>query len=220
MYLWPRGRKNLGPFQDVPPVPTTGHPHRLEPNLHRRTARWMANTVPGDPTTRHHPRANEGTRGGPRGTRPYCRLHLARHPRGRPPGHDNAHAADGRCQDSRAAHVPHPQIPAACSHPAPNRPSPTPEAPVPPSLRTCPTNIPPNTGPLARVHTIHQAEHRHGTHEHHRHRPHSHQHARATSLHSPTPPPVHRYGQPPATACPFCVRQRLPQTALPCNPDH
>ena len=36
----------------------------------------------------------------------------------------------------------------------------------------------------------------------------------------PTPPSVHRYHQPPATACPLRVRQRLPQTVLPCNPDH
>ena len=42
MHLWPRGRRNLVPFQDVPPVPRTGHPHRLEPNPHHRTARRMA----------------------------------------------------------------------------------------------------------------------------------------------------------------------------------
>ena len=56
-------------------------------------------------------------------------------------------------------------------------------------------------------------------HEHHRHGTHTHQHARARSPHAPTPPSVHRYRQPPATACPLCVRQRLPQTALPYNAD-
>ena len=46
------------------------------------------------------------------------------------------------------------------------------------------------------------------------------QHPRATSPHASTQPSVHSYRQPPATACPLCLRQRLPQTALPCNPDH
>ena len=75
-------------------------------------------------------------------------------------------------------------------------------------------------GPPEGPHTIHRAQHRHGTHGHHRHRTHAHQHARAASRIFPTPPSVHRYRQPPATACPLCVRQRLLQTALACNPDY
>ena len=104
---------------------------------------------------------------------------------------------------------------------------PCPERTKPTSSNSCSTNhenlphdIQPNTGPPPRLHTIHPEQHRHGTHEHHRHRTHTHQHARVASPHSPTPPSVHRCRQPPATTCPLCVRQRLPQTALPCNPDH
>ena len=114
MHLQPRGRRNMGPLQGVPPVQRTGHPHRLEPNPHHRTARRMAGAVPGDPATHHRPQADGGARGSPQRTRPHCRLHLATHPRGGPPGHGGAHAADGRCQDGGAAHIPHPQIPAAC----------------------------------------------------------------------------------------------------------
>ena len=138
MHLWPRGRRNLGPLQGVPPVQRTGHPHRLEPNPHHRTARRMADAVPSDPATHHRPQADRGTRGGPQKTRPHCRLHLATHQRGGPPSHGGAHAADGRCQDSGAAHIPHPQIPAACSNPAPNRPGPLPQTPVLPTMRTYP----------------------------------------------------------------------------------
>ena len=138
MHLWPRGRRNLGPLQGVPPVQRTGHPHRLEPNPYHRTARRMADAVPGDPATHHRPQADGGTRGGPQGTRPHCRLHLTTHPRGGPPGHGGAHAADARCQDSRGAHILHPQIPAACSNPAPNRPSPPPQTPVLPTMRAYP----------------------------------------------------------------------------------
>ena len=220
MHLWPRGRRNLGPFQDVPPVPRTAHPHRLEPNPHRQKARRMADTVPDNPTTRHHPHADGGTRGGPQGARPHCRLHLATHSRGRPSGHGSAHATDGRCQDSGAPHIPHPQIPAACRHPAQNQPSPPPQTPVPPTERTCPAFYQPardphhactpstrhNTG-TARTSTTDTA-----------HTPAS---MRAPQAPVPfTQPSVHRYRQPPATACSLCVRQRLPQIALPCNPDH
>ena len=98
----------------------------------------MADAVPGNPATRHHPQADRGTRGGPQGPRPHCCLHLATHPRGGPPGQGGAHATDGHCQDSGAAHIPHPQIPAACSNPAPNRPSPPPPTPVLPNMRTYP----------------------------------------------------------------------------------
>ena len=55
-----------------------------------------------------------------------------------PEGHGGAHAADGRCQDSGAAHIPHPHLPAACSTSAPNRPSPPPQSPVLPTMRTYP----------------------------------------------------------------------------------
>ena len=133
MHLQPRGRRNMGPLQGVPPVQRTGHPHRLEPNAHHRTARRMADTVPGDPATHHRPQADRGARGSPQGTRPHCRLHLATHPRGGPPGHGGAHAADGRCQDGGAAHIPHPQIPAACGNPAPKKTKPT-------SSNSCSTN--------------------------------------------------------------------------------
>ena len=93
----------------------------------------MADAVPGDPITHHRPQADGGARGSPQGTRPHCRLHLATHPRGGPPGHGGAHAADGRCQDGRAAHIPHPQIPAACGNPAPKQTKPT-------SSNSCSTN--------------------------------------------------------------------------------
>ena len=35
----------------MPPVPRTGHPHTLAPNPHHRTARRMADAVPGNPAT-------------------------------------------------------------------------------------------------------------------------------------------------------------------------
>ena len=42
MHLWPRGRRNLGPLQGVPPVQRTGHPHRLEPtHTIAQHARWL-----------------------------------------------------------------------------------------------------------------------------------------------------------------------------------
>ena len=47
MHLWPRGGRNLGPLQGVPPVQRTGHPHRLEPNPHHCASRQMADTAPG-----------------------------------------------------------------------------------------------------------------------------------------------------------------------------
>ena len=68
-------------------------------------------------------------------------------PRGGAPGHGNAHAADGCCQDSRAAHIPHPQIPAVCSHADPNGPSPPRQTPVLPTTRTCPMTYHPTRNP-------------------------------------------------------------------------
>ena len=147
MHLWPRGRRNLGPLQGVPRVPRTGHHHRLEPNQHDRTARPMADTVPGDPATHQRPQADRGTRGGPPGAPPHCRLNLATHPRAEPPGHSGAHATDSRCQDSGAAHIPHRQIPAACSHPAPNGPSPPSHTSVLPTVRTSPKTHNPTRDP-------------------------------------------------------------------------
>ena len=64
-----------------------------------------------------------------------------------PQGHGSAHAKDRRCQDSGAAHIPHPQLPAACSHPAPNGPSPPLQTPVLPAVRTCPTTYHPAWDP-------------------------------------------------------------------------
>ena len=104
---------------------------------------------------------------------------------------------------------------------------PYPKRTKPTSSNSCSTNhenlphdIPPNTGPPPRLHTIHRAQHRHSTNRHHGHRTHAHQHARPASPYSLTPPSVHRYRQMPTTACLLCVRQRLSQTALPCSPDH
>ena len=219
-HLWPRGRRNLGPFQDMPPVPRTRHPHKLAPNPHHRTARWMADTVPDNPTTRHHPQADGGTRGGPRGACIHCRLHSATHPRGRPQGHGSAHATNGRCQDSGTAHLPHPQIPAACGHPGPDGPGAPPQTPVLPTVRTYPARYHPardpahactpltrhNTG-MARTSTTDTAS-----------TPASMRARQAPRAR--TPPSVHRYRQPLATPCPLCVCQRLPQTALPCKTDH
>ena len=54
----------------MPPLPRTGHPHRLEPNPHHRTARRMADAVPRTPGTHHQPQADGGTRGGPQGLVP------------------------------------------------------------------------------------------------------------------------------------------------------
>ena len=170
MHLWPRGRRNVGPFQDVPPIHRTPPSHRLEPNTHHRTARRMADTVPDNQTTRHHPQADKGTRGGPQGARPQCSLHDATHPRGRPSGHGSAHATDSPSQDSGTAHLPHPQIPAACSHPAPNGPGPPPQTPFLQTVRTYPATYHPARDHPPCLQTIHQAQHRHGTHEQHRHR--------------------------------------------------
>ena len=170
MHLWPGGRRNLGPLQGVPPVPRTRHPHRLELNPHGRTARRMADTVPGNRATHHRPQADGGTRGGPQRTRPHSRLHPATHPRGGPPSHGGAHATDGHCQDYGAAHIPHPQVPAAWSNPTPNRPSPPPQTPNLPTMRTypmthqhgtpsTPTHHPPSTT-LARHTQALQAPHK------------------------------------------------------------
>ena len=127
---------------------------------------------------------------------------------------------DSKCQDSRRTHIPHPQIPKACSHPAPGGPGAPPQTPVLPTVRPHTATHHLTRDPHPRSHNINQARHRHGTHEHHRHRTHTCQHARGMRRHTPTPPSLHRYRQPPATACSLRVRQRLPQTALPCNPDH
>ena len=170
--------ENLGTFQDLPPVPRTGHPHGLEPNPHHRTASRTADTVPDDPTTRHNPQANGSTRDGPQGTRPHCRLHLATHPRGRPPGHGNAHATDGRCQNGGAAHMPQPKNTCSMQPPCPKRAKPTSSNSCSTNHENLPGNIPTNTGPPPRLHTVHQAQHRHGTHEHHKDCTHTHQHAR------------------------------------------
>ena len=194
MYLRPHRGRNLGPLQD---------PH------HRRSHR-MADTVPGDPNTGRHPQADGGSRGGPQGSGLLCPLHPATHPRGQPPGHGSTNAADGR-----ATYVPHQHIPASSSHP-------TSSSNAPPLLTVRPhsatyheTQDPP---PSPRI--TQRAQHRHGTHEHDRHRTHTRQHGHTASSHAPTPPSFHRYRQSPATACPLSVRQRLPQTALPCSPNH
>ena len=64
----------------------------------------MADTVPDNPTTRHHPQADGDTRGVLQGARPHCRLHTATHPHGGPPGHGSAHATDSCCQDTYGTH--------------------------------------------------------------------------------------------------------------------
>ena len=220
MHLWPRRRGNLGPFQDVPPVPAIRHPQRLEPNPHHCTARRMADTVPGIPKTRHHPRTDRDSRGGRQGACPHCSLHPATHPRGQPRGNGSAHATDRRCPNSPTTDIRHPQTPAACSQPTPGRADAPPQTPVVPTVRLHPVTYPTTPPPPSSPRTIHHARHRRGTHEHHRQRTRTNQHARTTSPHALTPPSVHRYRQPPASAYPLCVRQRLPETALPCNPDH
>ena len=103
----------------------------------------MADTVPNNPTTRHYPQADGGTRGSPQEARPHCPLRPATHPRGRFPGHSSPYATDGRGQDSRSAHLQHPQIPAACSQPAPDQPGPPPQTPVLPTVRTWPATYHP-----------------------------------------------------------------------------
>ena len=133
---------------------------------------------------------------------------------------DSAHAMDGRCHNGRTTHVPHPEIPAACSHPYPRHTRSTSSNSCSTNRETPPSDLPPDAGSRPSSRTINQARHRHGMHEQHRRRTHTHQHAHTTSPHDPTPPSLHRYCQLPATACPLCVCQRLQQTALPCNPHH
>ena len=84
------------------------------------------------------------------------------------------------------------------------------------ALNTCSTNhnapsndLPPGAGPPPPCpHTIRHTQHRCGTQEHNRHHRHACQHEHIASPHAPTPPSIHRYRQPPTTACPFCVRLR------------
>ena len=86
---------------------------------------------------------------------------------------------------------------------------------------TPPSNLPRDAGPpTPSPRTIHRARHLHGMHQHERHRIQTRQHTHTASPHCPKLPSVHRYRQPPATASPVCVRQQLPQTALPCNTNH
>ena len=134
MHLWPNRGRNLGPIQDMAPVPGAQHPNGLEVNPHNCTTHRMADTVPGNLKTRHHPESDGGTRGGPQGACPHCRLHPATHPRGRPRGNSSTHATDGCHQSGRATHVPHPQVTAAWQHPALVRPRPPPQTRVPPTV--------------------------------------------------------------------------------------
>ena len=77
MHLWPHRGRNRGQLQDVPPVPAARHPHRPDHSQHHCTTHQMADAVPGNSKTRHHPPADRGTRGGPQGSHPHCRLHHA-----------------------------------------------------------------------------------------------------------------------------------------------
>ena len=199
MHTLPHGRRNLGQFGDVPPVPRTRHPHRLEPNPHRCTARRMADKAPDNPTTRHHPQTDGGTRGSAQGARPHCRLHPATHPRGRSLGHCTAQATEGSCQDSRTAHLPRPHIPAAFSHPAPDGPGPAPQTPILPTMRTYPaTYHPARDPPPPSLHIIHQAQHRHGAHKHYGY--HTHTPASMRAPQAPMPHTTVRSQVPPTTS--------------------
>ena len=147
MHLWPPRGQNLGPLQDMPPVPGARHPHRQEANTSHCTTHRMADTVPGNPKARHHPQSDEGTQGGPRGACPHRRLYPAMHPGGRLPGNSSTHAMDGRRQNGQATHVLHPQVTAACRRPFPRQTRPT-------SSHLCSTNretptsdLPPKAGP-------------------------------------------------------------------------
>ena len=88
-----------------------------------------------------------------------------------------ATAADGRCQDRGAART------NTCSMQPPRakQTKPTSSNFCSTNRESLPHNIPPSTGCPPCRHTIHQAEHQHGTHEHHTHHTHTRQHARATS---------------------------------------
>ena len=159
--------------------------------------------------------------GGPQRARPHRHLHPATHPRRPAPGHGSTHATDSRCQDSRTTHMARPRIPAACSHPNTGRPGPPYPALVLPTFRPHPTTYhlmrDPPPGPAHRPPSTTPTRHAQAEQA-----PHTHvcQHVRTTSPHAPTPPSIHRYRQLPTTACPLCMCQRLPETALPCNPDH
>ena len=154
------------------------------------------------------------------GARPHCRLHLATNPRERPPK-PRQRTCNGRpLPRQRSSSHTAPTNTCSMQPPYPKRTKPDSSNSCSINCDNLPHDIPPSTGPPPCLQTIHQAENRHGTHEHHRPRTHTRQHASPTSPHAPTPPSVHRYRQPPATACPLCVGQRLPQTALPGNRDH
>ena len=61
------------------------------------------------------------------------------------------------------------------------------------------SNLP--TGAAPSQGTIHQTQHRCGTHKQHRQHTHAHQHAHNANLNARTPPSAHRYRPPPTTAC-------------------
>ena len=82
MHLRPHKGQNLGPLQDMPPVPGARQPHGLEPSPHHCTTRRMANTVPDNPKAPGHPSAGRGAQASPQEAHPHCGLHPAKHPRG------------------------------------------------------------------------------------------------------------------------------------------
>ena len=169
MHLWPRGRRNLGPLQGVPPVQRTGHPHRLKPNPHHRTARRMADAVPATQqltTVLKQNEVLEAVHGELVPTAVYTLLCT----HAEDPQATAAHmqrTAVAKTAEQLTYHT-HKNLQHAATLP-PNRPSPPPQTPVLPTMRTypvtyqhgtptTPTHHPPSTT-LARHTRAPQAPH-------------------------------------------------------------
>ena len=146
MHLRPEKRTKPGSTSRHTPVPGAQHPHGLDPSPHHRTTRWVADTVPDDPKSHKHPPADGGTRGSPQRARLTAFYTLlcthADEPRPR------QHTCNGRPSPKRPRnYVPHPRIPATCSHPTPNRLGPAPQTPVLPIVRPPPATYHPTQDP-------------------------------------------------------------------------
>ena len=138
MHLRPHRGQNLGPLQDVPTIPELDTRTYWNPT---HTIAEPAGWPSWSPATQNFTTILRQV-GVPKAVRqglvPPCRLHPATHPRRRPPSHGSALATDSSQQNSRATQVPHPQVPAAGSHPTPAGPGQSLQTPVPPTERPHP----------------------------------------------------------------------------------
>ena len=142
MHLWPRGRRNLGPFQDVSPTEdwtpsqtgTQRKPSHSTPG--GRHGPRQPNNSPPFSSRRRCSRRSAGD-SSPLQSTPCCApTRKTLRPRRRT---CNRRPLPRQQSSSRT----HPRIPAACSHPTPNGPSPPPETPVLPTVRFYPTTYHP-----------------------------------------------------------------------------